>query len=270
MVYSQYLKERYPGIDLQVEDLLLLESFQIKYLPDRVPAKEFAILLHNNPIIHQFLELKYPPISGFIDSLLSQRRLIESQDSISEASQELLWEIADLIIYNKHPEVYDERSRHAWEINDITSVTSLEGKTVVDAGAGTGRLAFLAAPFAQTVYAVEPVTGMRRFMKEKAARENINNLYVMDGFLESIPLPDSMVDLLMTSNAIGWNLEDELREIERVLRPGAHAIHFIKADTQTENLFHDILVSEAWNYAFVQTENAVERKTKYFKTLSRD
>jgi hypothetical protein len=247
MGYSQYLKKRFPGLVLQAEDLFLLEAFQVKYLPDRVPEKEFAICLQANPMVHKFLELKYPPISNFIDNILTRHKVMQSQDSIRESCQEMLWEIADLIIYNKYPEVYDERSRHAWEINDITSITSLEGKTVVDAGAGTGRLAFLAAPFAQTVYAVEPVTSMRCFMKAKAARKSINNLYVMDGFLDSIPFPDSSVDLLMTSNAIGWNLEDELREIERVLKPGAHAIHFIKADAQAENLFHDVLVSEAWN-----------------------
>jgi len=39
-------------------------------------------------------------------------------------------------------------------------------------------------------------------MKEKAVKERVNNLYVMDGTLDSIPLPDQTLDVLITSNAI--------------------------------------------------------------------
>ena len=39
MKYSKTLKELFIGITLNTEDLFLLETFQIKYLPDRVPKK---------------------------------------------------------------------------------------------------------------------------------------------------------------------------------------------------------------------------------------
>jgi SAM-dependent methyltransferase len=123
------------------------------------------------------------------------------------------------------------------------------------------------APFAETVFAVEPVTSLRRFIKEKATRENINNLYVMDGFLDSIPLPDSSIDVLMTSNAIGWNLEGELMEIERILKPGAYAIHLMQSDVQTENPLHDMLVSTPWNYTFTRSEEAGGMALRYYKTI---
>lgn len=266
MGYSSYLKERFPGIDLEVEDLLLLEAFQIEYLPGRLPEKEFALLLQLHPTVYRFMEAKCPLVGDFISAMLLKHKAGDFKGSPEETCQELLWEIADLIIYNKYPEAYDERSRHTWNIGEITAITSLEGKTVVDAGAGTGNLAFLVAPFAGTVFAVEPVASMRRFMKEKAGRERINNLYVMDGFLDSLPLPGNTVDVLLTSNAIGWNLEDELREIERVLKPRADAIHLVRAHAPTENPFHGILVSEAWNYAFVKSEDGGEHKTIYYKT----
>jgi len=39
---------------------------------------------------------------------------------------------------------------------------------VADVGAGSGRIAFMVAPFAQTVFAVEPLGSFRSFMKENA------------------------------------------------------------------------------------------------------
>jgi len=267
MAYAQKIKNRFPGLKIKAEDLLLLEDFQVKYLPDRVLEKQFSILLHSYPMIHRFLELKYPPIEGFINTILSSYEPAENEDIVEESCQDLLWEIADLIIYNKYPEVFDEQSGLTWKMSELSSVTSLQGKTIVDAGAGTGRLAFMVAPVAGTVYAMEPVGNMRRFVREKTARMNVNNLFVLDGFLDAIPLPDNSIDVLMTSNAIGWNLEDELVEIERVLKPNGHAIHLLKSDGQVENPFHDLLTSAVWKYDFTRADVDGGLKIKYFKTI---
>lgn len=267
MGYAQSLKKRFPGLTLQAEDLLLLEDFQVKYLPDRVPEHEYSTLLHAYPMVHRFLEIKYPPIASFNNKILSDYHPADNKDIVENACQDMLWEIAELIIYNKYPEVYDEQSGLIWKIGELSSITSLQGKTLVDAGAGTGRLAFLVAPFAETVYALEPVRSMRRFVREKAVRKNVKNLFTMDGFLESIPLPDNSVDVLMTSNAIGWNLENELKEIERVLKPNAHAIHLMKSDVQVENPFHDLLTSPDWKYDYIRSEEDGEIKLKYYKEI---
>ena len=42
MKYTKMLKTLFPGVELVLEDLLLLESFQINNLPDRVPRTEFT------------------------------------------------------------------------------------------------------------------------------------------------------------------------------------------------------------------------------------
>jgi ubiquinone/menaquinone biosynthesis C-methylase UbiE len=55
-------------------------------------------------------------------------------------------------------------------------------------------------------------------MRQRAARNGITNLFVLDGILESIQLPDNSLDMLFTSNSIGWNIEKELQEIERVVK----------------------------------------------------
>ncbi|MBE9511080.1 MAG: methyltransferase domain-containing protein [Bacteroidetes bacterium] len=266
MKYSETLKELFAGITLNAEDLLLLEAFQIKYLPARVPKKEFSALLRANPVIHRYLISKYTPIEDFISTILKENKPINNKSTIEKYCQELLWEIADLIVYNKYPEIYDAKVEFAWDFREITSVISLEGKVVIDAGAGTGKLAFQAAQIAVTVFAIEPVTSLRRFIRDKANKENVKNLYAMDGFLDSIPLPDNSADVLMTSNAIGWNLEDELKEIERVLKPNACAIHLLRnSDPKAENPLHNILISPDWKYTCTQYNDNNGLKIKYYK-----
>jgi hypothetical protein len=49
------LKELFKDIDLNAEDLHHLESFQIQYVPDRVPQKEFSTLLGEYPFVKGFL-----------------------------------------------------------------------------------------------------------------------------------------------------------------------------------------------------------------------
>lgn len=265
MGYSNKLRELFPGISIHAEDLLLLETFQIKSLPERVAVKEFTTLLRANPVVHRFLVSKYPPIASYLDEILLENSVIEDETLIYMQCQEALWEIADLIIYNKYPERFDTQAPIKWEPDEISSITSLEGKVMADVGAGSGRIAFMVAPLALTVYAVEPVTSLRSFIKEKALKGNAENIFVMDGTLDSIPLPNHSLDVLITSNAIGWNLPQELKEIERVVRPGGHAIHLLWAKEVQENPFHETLTSSPWKYSCIQNESQDEIKIRYIR-----
>lgn len=263
MGYSNKLRELFPEISMHIEDLLLLETFQIKNLPERVSHEEFATLLRANPVVHRFLVSKYPPIASYLDKILLENSVIEDKSLIEEQCQETLWEIADLIIYNKYPERFDTQAPIKWEPDEISPITSFEGRVIADVGAGTGRIAFMVAPLAQTVFAIEPVSSFRSFIKEKALREHTENIFVMDGTLDSIPLPNHSLDVLLTSNAIGWNLPQELKEIERVVKPGGHAFHLLWAKELLENPFHETLTSAPWNYSCIQNESQDEIKINY-------
>ena len=259
----------FTDVDLEIEDLLLLEPFQIKYLKDRVPHNALAVLLSAHPVVTNFFKSKYPPIVPFLDSIMEDAKLPSASSEVENICQELLWEIAELIVYNKYPEYYDKKSSIYWEVAEIIDPEFIKGKTVIDAGAGTGRIAFMIAKYAKIVFAVEPVSSLRTFMKEKAIKENINNVFVIDGFLDSIPLPEHSIDALITSNAIGWNLERELPEIERVLNDGAgaQAVHLIH-DTigvSTDSL-KGVLDIPKWNYKKVEFEIETGLKYKYNKT----
>jgi len=239
----------------------------VKYLPDRVPKAEFAILIHEYPLIHRFLTQKYPPIASFLSGLLKDHSFSEDPQKVEESCMEALWEIADLIIYNKHPEVFDEQAPLRWELGDINSLVSMDGKTIADVGAGSGRIAFLVAPLAGSVYAIEPLQSFRSFMKEKALSQKVSNLFVMDGTLDSIPLPENSLDTLITSNAIGWNLQEELIEIERVVKQGGHAIHLLQSDMEQDNTLHDALVKAPWNYRCLEVKDDSKLKLRYHKLI---
>ncbi len=262
------LREHFDGINLMAEDLLLLESFQIKYLPERIPQKEFATLIRAYPYIKNNLVSKNPSIGDFITSVLEENEIIEDKNLQKKHIDELLWEIADLIVYNKFPEIYDEKAKFNWNINEIISKQSLTGKVVADVGAGSAMLAFLLSQYAETVYAIEPLSSFRTFIRQKAIKENCRNVYAVDGFLNAIPFPDDFFDILFTSNAIGWNIERELEEIERVVKPHGQAIHLMRINKEvTENPVHEMLVSDEWNYAFSKTQDTGSFKLKYIKTI---
>lgn len=267
MTYSKKLRELFPGMLLHPEDLLLLETFQVKSLPERVPVREFATLLHTIPVVHRFLVSKYPPLGTFLERILKDHKPEADQKLVDEQCQEALWEIADLIVYNKYPERFDTQAPIRWDPDEIGSITPIERKVIADVGAGSGRIAFMVAPLAKTVFAVEPVSSLRSFMKEKASREKLKNLFVMDGTLDSVPLPDQSLDILITSNAIGWNLQEELEEIERVIRPGGQAIHLLWSDEKHENTFHAPLTSDPWNYFCLGNRDSLPLKLIYTKVI---
>ena len=188
---------------------------------------------------------------------------------LTRAEDVVVWTIADLIVYNKCPELYDGLEFHGWDFAEVTSITPLGGKVVVDVGAGTGRVALEAALTAYTVFAVEPVARLRRFIREKAASQGRRNVHVVDGFGHVIPLPDDLADVVITSHALGWRLEEELAEFERIAAPGGCIIHCPgTAETphdKSEYEQHERLVSPDWRYQHARYREADGWKRKYWE-----
>ena len=255
-------------ISLDIEDLFLLESFQISYFPGWVPERELAAVLHSQPVLKNFLVKKCPSISSYIERVLAEHGAATSKEDLAICSDRLVWTINDLIIYNKCPEVYDSMGFHRWDFSEITGITPLDGKVVVDGGAGTGRVALEAAQTAKWVFAVEPVTRLRQFIREKAARLKLKNVYAIDGFLQAFPLPDRFADVVITSHALGWRLDDELTEFERVVKKGGFIIHCPGTDfSEREEAQHQQLISPVYGYKYLKYREADGWKRKYWKQL---
>jgi len=253
---------------LEIEDLFLLEAFQIGYLPGWIPEREFAEVLFAHPSIERFLRKKCPQVETFVDRLKREFRASVDSHELKNFEKRVLAAISDLLVYNLYPEIYDSAEFHAWDFGEVTSIARLDGKVVLDCGAGTGRVALEAAKSAHRVFAIEPVARLREFIREKAARLELSNLFVVDGFLHSIPFPDGFADVLITSPALGWRLQEELKEFERVVGQGGYIIHCPgTADKQSEDDTHTVLVSPEWGYRLSKYEESDGWKRKYWKRL---
>ncbi|MCD4847629.1 MAG: class I SAM-dependent methyltransferase [Candidatus Aegiribacteria sp.] len=269
MASVELFKEIFRGVVLEIEDIYLLEPFQIAYLPGWIPEREFASVLEHRPEIEIFLRKKCPEIEPFLDKIRKEYAAESDKPVFSESADTVLWTIADILVYSKCPEVYDSLEFHEWDFSEIASITSLTNRIVIDAGSGTGRVALEAAEQAEIVYAVEPVPRLRQFIRQKAALSGISNLYVMDGFLDKLPFPDSFADVLITSHALGWRLEDELKEFERVVKEGGSIIHCPgSAVKDTSGNIHDVMISCEWGYRDSIYDEANGKKRKYWKQRS--
>ena len=88
------------------------------------------------------------------------------------------------------------------------------GKTVVDVGAGTGKLTRQLVETAARVVAVEPLEAMRELIPAGA-------IEVFAGTAEALPLPSGIADVVTAAQAFHWfKAADALGEMHRVLRPG--------------------------------------------------
>ncbi|MCY3957512.1 MAG: methyltransferase domain-containing protein [Chloroflexi bacterium] len=264
------LKKLFDGVDLHIQDLYLLEPFQIEYFPGWIPERELAAVLRAYPAIDRFLRTSAPAVAAFLDATKARYPASADRSDLAQSEDTVIWTIADLVVYNKCPEVYDRLEFHNWDFAEVTNITPLEGRVVVDVGSGTGRVALEAAAIATAVVAVEPVTRLRHFIRDKAAQAGRRNVRVVAGFGHAIPLPDGSADVLITSHALGWRLEDELTEFERVVAPAGHIIHCPgTAEIAAEEQQHRRLIEPAWNYRFARFREADGWKRKYWKNCRR-
>ena len=91
------------------------------------------------------------------------------------------------------------------------------GRTVLDVGAGTGKLTRLLVPTGVRVLALEPIAQMRAKLAANAPGAE-----ALDGLAEAIPLPDGAVDAEVCAQAFHWfDAPRALAELHRVLRADA-------------------------------------------------
>jgi SAM-dependent methyltransferase len=143
---------------------------------------------------------------------------------IDQADPRLAW---DLLYWNE-PELYDRLTEGEPLHPDLLVALKLDNATVVDVGAGTGRLTLLCAARAARVHAIEPATPMRRILENKIHARALTNVDVAPGWSDALPLPDASVDLAVSASAFASDRrhggEAGLRELLRVVRPGGRVV----------------------------------------------
>jgi SAM-dependent methyltransferase len=111
-------------------------------------------------------------------------------------------------------EIY-ERGRPGWprEVVEVAALPSTA--TVLDLGAGTGKLTRQLVSAFENVVAVEPADAMRAILARQCPEAEL-----LAGSGQEIPLADATVDAVFAAQAFHWFDDDRaVAEIVRVLRP---------------------------------------------------
>lgn len=108
-----------------------------------------------------------------------------------------------------------ERGRPGYPAEAVAGLGLGPGKTVVDVGAGTGKLTRVLLATGAAVVAVEPLDEMRALLGR------LDGVDARAGSAEALPLPDTSADAVVAGQAFHWfRAAEALPEIHRVLRPG--------------------------------------------------
>jgi ubiquinone/menaquinone biosynthesis C-methylase UbiE len=116
---------------------------------------------------------------------------------------------------DRWPDDY-EHGRPGWPRAVVELPELTNAATVLDLGAGTGKLTRVLASRFDRVIAVEPADAMRHLLVRICPQ-----VEAFAGHSRDIPLPDGSVEAVFAAEAFHWFDDDQsLAEIARVLRPG--------------------------------------------------
>jgi len=132
---------------------------------------------------------------------------------------------------------FDSAARDAWQLPDrvIAALDLKPGQTVADIGSGTGYFSIRLAqsPPAPKVYGADIEPAMVEYLRQRAAKEGINNVIAVRAAADSpnLPEPVDLVLIVDTYHHIG-DREEYFRKLRSSLKPeGRVAIIDFKPDS---------------------------------------
>lgn len=251
---------------LSFNAMLLLERVQLSWFPGWLREAELAIALHANPAVRWYFENKCPEIKDWVNDLCRRIPPVCDPAVVRCAEIAVMNSANDLLTYVVDPSIYDRQQFLTYADEELLDMADFNGKVVLDIGSGTGRLAFIAARAgAAAVYAVEPVANLRHYLRAKADRLSAKNLYAVDGTITAIPFADQFAEIVMGGHVFGDEMEKELAECQRVLKPGGQIL-FCPGTANAESKAHTFLLEHGFCYAdFI--EPPADAVHKYWKTI---
>ena len=235
--------------DYSFDCMLRMERFQIRYIlgnPDEAGKKALAMALKANPKVAGLFMSKCPEMAETVKTLTAQIPAELTPEEIRTAEVQVIGDYEDFVIYTT-PNLMPEKCDfiYGWHKERLFELCGLEGKTVLDVGSGTGRLAFAAAEKAAFVAASEPVDSLREYMRDEIARKGITNMRVCDGMCDSLPFPDNSFDVVMSGHVVGDRFREEVDELTRITKPGGWLLD-VPGDQQRETDRNEALIADGW------------------------
>lgn len=216
---KQYTMKSFLLLDRWILRLIMTDLMEYD-LGSRDYLTDMAKAMYNYPYVLDYCEQKAPECAPFISRIRRIPAGHYSQAELRDAETSILQALEVFIVY-AYPEVMDNLNYiRNWSEDRLYELVDLDGKIVLDVGSGTGRLAFAAAKKARRVYASEPCSRLREYMKEKIARNHIRNIKVVDGEVLSLPYEDNTFDVVLAGHVVGDFFHAEIAELSRVLKDG--------------------------------------------------
>lgn len=137
--------------------------------------------------------------------------------------------------FSKAAPRYDKVAQVQWQIalDALTKMPSVKG-TLLDVGAGTGRVTVRLQDKAERVVALDIAEGMAQFAKKA------HGLSALVADAEHLPLQDNSIDGVFSCMALQWcrPLHKVLAELHRVMRDKARALLVLMVDGSMAELHH--------------------------------
>ncbi|MBN1922149.1 MAG: class I SAM-dependent methyltransferase [Anaerolineae bacterium] len=141
-------------------------------------------------------------------------------------------------VYQSHADRYEQLvSREDYEGNIVAAlrrITPLEGRDIIDSGAGTGRLACLVAPFARSLRVYDSSAHMLDFAAARLRASGLTHWHTAVADHRQLPAENQSADIVLAGWSVvytvvweeDWRAElgRALTELTRVLRLGGKLI----------------------------------------------
>ena len=242
--------------EFSFNSLLMLEKFQIRMLMGcfKNNSRMVGIALKYNPEVAWYLGHRCPECNEIINKIVEDAPNVMEKEEIRKCEIAIMRSIEDFIIY-AYPELMDTHCNfiYGWNKERLFELTDFTNKIVLDVGAGNGRLAFAAAERAKEVYACEPVSSLREYMRDKIARDGISNVRVVDGTSFALPYPDDTFDIVMSGHVVGDDYERELAELTRVVKQGGWILD-CPGEEDRNKVLEKELVDRGWEWLYYKSK----------------
>ena len=244
--------------DYDINTLLLLDRWMLRhlaglsdsgYMMDARYRLCLGAVLRAHPHLAWYFTHRCPESAEVVSALIAAAPDAPDAAALRAYEVELLDTLDAFVVYtdpaamNACPYIRD------WTPERLLEMADFRDKVVLDVGSGTGRLAFAAATVARRVYASEPGDCLREYLREEAARRGVDNVVVLDGVIEAIPFEPDTFDIAMTAHVLGVDLDREIANLERVVKPGGLILDCMGEDDRRQDGPNEGLLRHGFTYA---------------------